>query len=196
MAESLSLIRTRVPLVRQINDRATSRVTISPTGCRFGICFGPEKKPHSCGQFGTKLLLLMSGGPTLRRLQFPSNVFFATLTRVSRSNIKFRIAFKLGGRGDGPRLLCMNFAGLELAIVTSSIGSKHYLGEEFPKNIAKWLKFGTSLGASRFGQFGSNVVIKCLIMNNGTSLRSSTVFGLTHHLHKSGLKSGDWTNQD
>jgi hypothetical protein len=79
--------------------------------------------------------MLMSGGSTLHRLQFPSNVFFTSLTRVSRSNINYGIAFKQGGHGDGPRLLCMNFTRLELAIIIASIESKHCLGIWFPINM-------------------------------------------------------------
>ena len=86
----------------------------------------------------------MSEGLALRRPQSPSNVYFAFLTQVSMSNKNFGIAFKQEGCGDGPRLSCMNFAGIERAIMIASIGSKHYLVKRFPKNTAKSLKFGTS----------------------------------------------------
>ena len=64
----------------RINNKATSWATIGSIDRKFGISFGLEKRPRSCGQFGTKLLLLMSGGPAFRRLQFPINVFLASLT--------------------------------------------------------------------------------------------------------------------
>ena len=104
-------IETRDPLVRWTNGKATSRVTIGSIGHRFGIYSGPEKRLLSFGQFGMKLLLLMSGGLALGRLQFPSNVYFASLTQASRLNINFGTTFKLGEHGDGPLSLCMNFVG-------------------------------------------------------------------------------------
>ena len=56
---------------KRINGRVTSRVTIVSTGRKFAIRSGLEKKVRSCGQFGTKLLLLI-----LCMLQSLSNVFF------------------------------------------------------------------------------------------------------------------------
>ena len=116
----------------------------------------------------------MNGELLLHRHQSPSNVCFVFLILVSRSNANFGIAFKPGEHGDGPRSSCTNFVGFAHAIMLASIGSKFCLGKEFPKSMAKWSKFGTSLGAPRFGPFGLNVMIKCSIMSNGTSLRSSS----------------------
>ena len=71
----------------------------------------------------------------------------------------------------------MNFVGLERAIMIASIGSKFCSGKEFPKSMAKKSKHGTSLKALRSGPLGSNIMTKCLTMNNGMSLRSSNGFG-------------------
>ena len=119
----------------------------------------------------------MNGGHTLHWLQFSSNVFFAYLTPVSQSNINFGTAFKLDGHGDGP-ISCMNFAGLDPATMIASIGSKWCLGKEFPKNMEKWLKFGTFLGALLFGPFGSNGMTKCSTRHNGMNPRLSNKFGM------------------
>ena len=73
--ESPLSIGTHEPLMWRTNGRATSQVTIGFTGHRCGIRSGQGKKPRLCGQFGTKLLVLTSGGPALRRHQFPSNLF-------------------------------------------------------------------------------------------------------------------------
>ena len=51
----------------------------------------------------------------------------------------------------------------------SLIGSKLSLGKGFPTNLAKILIFDTSFGASRFGPFGSSVIISCLTTNDGMS---------------------------
>ena len=118
----------------------------------------------------------MSGEPALSRSQFPSSVFFVCLTRVNQYSISYGIAFKLGEPGDGPRSLCMNFVVWEMATMIVLIGSKLSLGKGFPINLAKILIFGTSFGASRFGPFGSSVIISCLTTNDGMSWRSNIVF--------------------
>ena len=70
----------------------------------------------------------MNGGLALRRPPFPSNALFVFLTRVNLSNTSFRIVFKLGGRGDRPPILCMNFVVLDPTIMIVLIGSKLFLG--------------------------------------------------------------------
>ena len=50
-------------------------------------------------------------------------------------------------------------------------------GERIPKTYNKWFTFGTSLGVSLFGLFGSNAMTKCSTLNNGVSLGSNTGFG-------------------
>ena len=80
-------------------------------------------------------LRLMNGGPALHWPLFQRNVSFTSQIRGNQSNLKFGIAFKQGGRGDGPRILCTNFVGLQLAIMIASIGSKFYLGRGFRRHI-------------------------------------------------------------
>ena len=60
----------------------------------------------------------------------------------------------------------------------SFIESKPCLGKGYLRNTAKRLNFGTSLGVSRSGPYGLSSMTKCSTMNNGTSLRSSTAFGM------------------
>ena len=67
--------------------------------------------------------------------------------------------------------------GWELAIMIASIGSMHCSGKGSPRNMVKWLTFGTYLGASLFGPFGLNGMTKCFTKYNGTSPRSCTRFG-------------------
>ena len=111
MVTMLSLIGIRAPLAWQTNGKATSWVTISSIGHKFGNRSDPEKKLHLCGQFGTKLLQSMSGGLVLHQPLLLSNVCFAFPIPVSQSNINYGTASKQGGHGDGPRSLCMNFVG-------------------------------------------------------------------------------------
>lgn len=145
MAKTLLSIGTRVPHARQTNGRATSRVTIDSIGHKYRTRSGPEKKPRSFGQFGTKRLLLMSGGLALHRPASISKqcVFFASLTLANRSNTDFGIALKPEGHGNGPHVLCMNCVGLELVTMTILIGSNFCLEKEFLRNTVKWSKFGT-----------------------------------------------------
>jgi hypothetical protein len=76
----------------------------------------------------------MSGGLALHRLQFPSDAHFASQTQVNQFNTNFGNAYKRGARGDGQRLLCMNFVGLGLAIMIVFIGSKPCWGKGFLRN--------------------------------------------------------------
>lgn len=70
-----------------------------------------------------------------------------------------------------PHLSCMNFVGLELAIVIVLIGSKLCLGKGLLKNYATKSKFGTFYVVLRFGPYEFGTMTKCSNMNNGVSLR-------------------------
>ena len=89
---------------------------------------------------------LMNRGLVLRRLLSPNNVPFASQTQGKQSNTNLRIAFKLGGHGDGPRLLHMNFVGLELATMIVLITNKPCLGKGFLRNSAKDQNLAPSTG--------------------------------------------------
>ena len=56
---------------------------------------------------------------------------------MNQSSTNFGIAFKLGGLGDGPLLSCMNYVGLELAIIIVLTLNKFSLGKGFQKNAVK-----------------------------------------------------------
>ena len=178
MAETTSLIGIRAPRGRRINGKATSQGTISFTGHKCGIQCGRGRKRRLSCQFGIKRLQWTNGGLALHRLRFPSNVCYACLTLVNWLNISSGIAFKREGHGDGQRISCTNYAGLGPVIMIASIGSKWYSGKEFPKGMAKWLKFGTSSGASLFGPFGLNRMTRCLTKHNGMKLSLSNIFGM------------------
>lgn len=110
--------------MRQTNVRATSQVTTCYIGHMFGICFGPEKKATFMWSIRHKVCCFNEWKPALCWPLSSSNVYFASLMQANRSNIKFGIALKLRGHGDEPRLLCMNFAGLGLAIMIALFGER------------------------------------------------------------------------
>ena len=128
--ERILSIENPVSHRRRRNGKATSHATMGFTGHWCEIYFGPEKKPLSFGQLGTRHLLSTSGEPALHRCLSPNNVCFASLILASQLSISFGIASKLGGCGDGPPLLCMNFAGLiRTSNFDNSIGKKTLFGE-------------------------------------------------------------------
>lgn len=67
-------------------------------------------------------------------------------------------------------------------------------GKDLQKIRQKNLKYGTSLGTLLLGPFGSNVMTKCPILNNGTSLRSSIGFGMNSSSMPKRLGTG-WSNK-
>jgi hypothetical protein len=71
------------------------------------------------------------------------------------SNIKFGIAFKLGGLRDVPRSSC-NFVGLGSTTMITFIGNKFCVEKGFTRNSAKISKFGTFFTVLHFGLFGLN----------------------------------------
>ena len=151
---------------------------LTALGLKFGTHFGLAKKPLSFGLSGTKQAQLMNRGPILLPPQFLSKAFSASWTLVNRSNINYGIAFKLEELGDGLHSSCTSFVGSKVPTMIVSVGSKLSLEKWFPRNMAKRLRFGISLGALLFGPFGLNVMIGSLTKNNGTCQRSSTVFGM------------------
>ena len=138
------------PHARRIYGKAISQETTSFIGLRCGICFGPGKKPRSCGPFGIKQWQLMYEGLALHQRLSPNDVPFASQTWVNRSNTNPGIAFKLGGHGDGPHLSCMNYVGLELATMIVLSKSKLCLGKGLLRNLAKISKFGHLLHGITF----------------------------------------------
>lgn len=98
---------------------------------------GAGKKPCSFGKSDTKQLWLTNGGPALHWPLFLRNVSFTSQIRGKQSNLEFGIAFKQGGRGDGPRILCTNFVGLQLAIYNSLNWKQVLFAERIPKTYNK-----------------------------------------------------------
>lgn len=105
-------------------------------------------------------------------------MFLAFLIQVNRLNMNIGTTFKLEGHGDGPRSLCMNCAGLGLAIMIALIRSKHCLEKGFLISMTKkctiWhLLRGITLWA---------IWIKCndkvFTTVNGMNPRSSIGFGI------------------
>jgi hypothetical protein len=78
----------------------------------------------------------------------------------------------------GPRLLCINFVGLEVATMTISVGSKPSLGKGSQRNMVKRAKYGMCLERSHYGPFGLSVMTKCSTADNGMNLRLSNAFGM------------------
>ena len=74
----------------------------------------------------------MNEGLALHLPPFSNNAPFVSLTRVSLSNTNFGTVFKLGGHGDGPPTLCMNFVGLGQATMITLIGKKTLFGGKDP----------------------------------------------------------------
>ena len=85
-----------------------------------------------------------------------------------RSNTSSRVAFKIGGHGDGPRLSCMNCVGLDPAIMTALTRSKYCLGKGSLRNLLKKeSKPGTSYEVLQCGPSSLNALTECSIVNNG-----------------------------
>lgn len=120
---------------------------------------------------------LMSGEFSLPWHPSPSNVYFASLTQDSWSNISFGTAFKLEGLGSGHLTSCMNFVGRNPTTIIVSTGSNPCSGKESRVNMDQKLKFGTYLEASHFGPFGLNGMTSCLTKLSGTCRKSSIKFG-------------------
>ena len=81
----------------------------------------------------------MNGELVLCRHLSPTNVSFAFQTRANQSITNFGTTFKQGGRGDGPRLSCMNFVGLEFNY--DNFNWKQAIFDEgIPKNYNKHIK--------------------------------------------------------
>jgi hypothetical protein len=78
----------------------------------------------------------------------------------------------------GPHLLCMNFAWLEVATMTISIGSKPSSGKVSQRNTVERSKYGTCLKGSHYGPLDLSIMTKCSTADNGMNLRSSTAFGM------------------
>jgi hypothetical protein len=78
----------------------------------------------------------------------------------------------------GSHLLCMNFAWLEVATMTISIGSKPSSGKGSQRNTVERSKYGTCLKGSHYGPFGLSVMTKCSTADNDIYLRSSNAFGM------------------
>ena len=97
--------------MRGISDKVTSPVITSSIGHKYETHFGWVKKPRLYGQFDTKRLPLMSGGPASHRHPFLSNACFVSRTLANSLSISFGIVSKLGGRGDELLVSWTSFAG-------------------------------------------------------------------------------------
>ena len=111
MEERSLLVEIKVPRGRRTNGKVIFRVTIGFNGLKCGTPSGPERKPPSFGQFGTRRLRLMSGELGLPQLLSQNNASFAFPILANRSSTNSGIVSKLGGRGDGPPTSCTNFVG-------------------------------------------------------------------------------------
>ena len=83
MDENLLLVVIRDPHARARNDKITFPVITSSIGHKFRTHFEWIRNRRLCGQFGTKRLPSMSGGPASPRSQFLSNVFFVFRIRAN-----------------------------------------------------------------------------------------------------------------
>ena len=137
MGGSTFHLRARAPLGRRINDKDTYRATTVSIGLKCGTHLGPVRRRLLCDPFGTKRWPSTNGGRRLHRHLFLNNVFFVFLILVNRSNTSFGIVSKLGGLGDGPPTLCMNFAGSGPAITTILIGLKPYSEKKFLNGMGR-----------------------------------------------------------
>jgi hypothetical protein len=106
-------------------------------GLGFGIQSWPGRKPLSCGPFSTRRWWSMNGALTSLWLPLLNIALFVSLTRANPSNITSGIVFKLGGRGDGPLTLCMNYVELDLATMIVLTGSKPSLGKGFLRSTGE-----------------------------------------------------------
>ena len=176
MVEKFLLVETKDPLGQRTNSNVIFRATIDFNGLKYKILSDLERKPLSFGQFGTKRWRWINGELGLPRPLSQINAFFVFPILMSRSNINYGIASKLGGLGGGPPTLCMNFVGWDRATMIVSIGSKLSLGKCYSRNMALRSKFGTSLEASLFGSFGLNAITRFLTINNGMKHVSNTTF--------------------
>lgn len=70
MDEKFSLVRTKAPPERRINDKATYQIIIDSNGLKFGAPSALAKKLHSFGQFDIIRWRSMNGGHALPRPSF------------------------------------------------------------------------------------------------------------------------------
>ena len=110
---------------------------------------------------------------------------------ISMPQLKFGIAFKLGG---GPHSSCKNFVGLELAIMIVWIGNNLRLGKGSLRNPSKRSKSSNFSMILCYGLYGLGAMTRCSIMNNGTILRLSTLFGMTSSCTPRQLGNG-WSSK-
>lgn len=177
MAVTLPLIWAWRPPVRLIIGNVTFYVTIGSTGrAQVWDPLRSGKEVAFVWSIWHKAVDVNEWRARIAPASISKQCVFAFLIPVSQSSTNFGIVFKQEEGKDGPRVLCINFVGLDLVTMIVSIGNKFCSRKWSPRNMVKWLNFGNFLRALHFEPSRLHKVTKCSIKHNGTNLRSSTTF--------------------
>lgn len=153
--------------------------TTCPIGHMFGTLSAPERKPPSCGPFGTKVVAINEWDARIATTSILGQCFICLVntsgsikhkTRdcIQAKTLWWRATFVMHELQWGPGL----------ATMTTLIGSKPSLVKKSPK-ICQVSFYWHLLGGSPFGQFKLIGTTRSLTKYDGMKPRSNTSFGAT-----------------
>ena len=125
-----------------------------------------------------KLSPLLSGGPALRQLQFPGNVFLCLPNASESVKHKFWDCIQARRAWRWTTCIMHELCGVRTRNYYNFNWKQALFGKRIPKKYDSQndYNFGIFLGELLFEPFGSNAMTKCFIMNNGMLLKSRIAF--------------------